>query len=245
LASRMLTRTKILGGAAAFAIAATTLGAGQPAMAAKQPVGCKAAPGKVLDNGSRSKKMVALTFDDGPSPYTTRILDLLKGAGAKATFFPVGQEIKGREKLLRQEFAAGMEMGNHTYTHADLGNGGQLATDEITKQTATIRSVLGFTPCLFRPPFRSMGNDLVPRVKRLGMVLVNGDVDPSDWEMPGTETIVQRVLDGAKNGSIVIMHDGGGDRSQTVAALPTILKTLKQRGYTLTTVSNLLGYKQV
>ena len=155
----------------------------------------------------------------------------------------MAREVSGREALLRQELNAGMEIGNHTFTHADLGNGGPAATSEIQRATDRIRGVLGFTPCLFRPPYRSIGNDLLPRVRRLGMTMVNGDVDPSDWETPGTATIVQRVLAKTRNGSIVILHDGGGDRSQTVAALPAILRTLEQRGYRLTTVSDLLGYR--
>jgi peptidoglycan-N-acetylglucosamine deacetylase len=219
--------------------------AAQGAQAAT-PTGCKATSSKVIDNGSRSKKVVALTFDDGPSKYTPKILKLLKGAGAKSTFFPVAQNIKGREKLVRSELAAGMELGNHTFTHADLGNFPPETNDEITKATTTIRGATGFTPCLFRPPFRSFGPELNSAVRKLSMTMVNGDVDPSDWETPGTSTIVQRVLDGVRNGSIVIMHDGGdGPRDQTVAALPTILKTLKSRGYSLVTVSTLLGYKTI
>jgi peptidoglycan/xylan/chitin deacetylase (PgdA/CDA1 family) len=227
-----------------------TAGTPSQAAAAAQATGCKSSGTRIIDNGSRRTKAIALTFDDGPSRFTSRVLRLLKSAGAKATFFPIGARIKGREKLLRQELAQGMEIGNHTFTHADLGNGGPQATTEMRKVHDLIRAVTGFTPCIFRPPYRSVGNDLVPRARRLGMTTVNGDVDPSDWEQPGTNAIVQRVLEKTRNGSIIVMHDGdatdpNADRSQTVAALPRILSTLKSRGYKLVTVSRLLGYRTI
>jgi peptidoglycan/xylan/chitin deacetylase (PgdA/CDA1 family) len=223
-----------------------------PALAtvAGKPTGCKSTIRSVVEHGSRARKRVALTFDDGPSKYTPRVLALLRRAGAKSTFFPVakhpddpGSGVLARKALLKKEFAAGMEIGNHTYTHADLGNGGPPATEEMEKETALIRSVIGFTPCVFRPPYRGVGNDLVPRVNRLGMTTVRGDVEASDWQIPGKQQILDNVLPHTRNGSIIIMHDGGGDRSQTLAVLPKILAEFKRRGYKLVTVSQLLGFK--
>jgi peptidoglycan/xylan/chitin deacetylase (PgdA/CDA1 family) len=231
----------LIAGTLAVALAASGAGAAQ-----SQPVGCTSSGSRIIEHGPRAQKVVALTFDDGPSKYTKRVLRLLDGAGVKATFFPVGTAVEGREKLLRQEFAAGMEIGNHTFTHADLGNGGPEATKEMRKQTALIRKVLGYTPCLFRPPYDSFGDDLLKRARALDMSSISGEVDPRDWELPGKEAIVQTVLDNVRSGSIIILHDGGdGPRTQTLAALPTILATLKERGYRMTTVTDLLGYKTI
>jgi peptidoglycan/xylan/chitin deacetylase (PgdA/CDA1 family) len=137
----------------------------------------------------------------------------------------------------------GMEIENHSFTHADLGNGGPIATTEMRNATRRIRAVIGYTPCIFRPPFAVQNADLIRRARSLGMSTVGRDVDPFDWQEPGTDAIVSRVLDRTRPGSIINMHDGGGTRSQTVAALPRIIKGLRDRGYRMTTVSKLLGYR--
>jgi peptidoglycan/xylan/chitin deacetylase (PgdA/CDA1 family) len=116
----------------------------------------------------------------------------------------------------------------------------------MQQATDVIQDVLGYTPCIFRPPYDSVGDDLTQRARALGMSTISGEVDPRDWELPGTDAIVSTVLDNVKNGSIVILHDGGdGPRTQTIAALPKILSTLADRGYKFVTISELLGYKPV
>ena len=107
-----------------------------------------------------------------------------------------------------------------------------------------IRRVTGFTPCLFRPPGGSTGADLVARVRALGMTSVLWNADPFDWRMPGTAAIVARVLAQAGPGGIILNHDGGGPRGQTLAAAPAIVAALRARGYTFVTVSTLLGYRE-
>lgn len=234
----------------AIAVLVAALGgaiAGGAAMAQTdlQPIGCTSSGSALIKHGPRTQPVVALTFDDGPSRFTTPILNALTAAGIKATFFPTGAEIAGREAILQQLFASGMEVENHTFTHADLGNGGPTATEEMTQASDAIRNAIGFTPCIFRPPFASVGGDLVARARELGMSTVGRDVDPSDWETPGTKAIVTRVLKRTKNGSIINLHDGGGSRRQTVAAMPKIINKLRARGFSFATVSELLGYPLV
>jgi peptidoglycan/xylan/chitin deacetylase (PgdA/CDA1 family) len=104
-----------------------------------------------------------------------------------------------------------------------------------------IKAASGFEPCLFRPPGGAFNSRVVSDARRLGMTTVIWDVDPADWSRPGTSAIYSRVVSATRPGSIVIMHDGGGDRSQTVAALPRIIRTLRHRGYSFVTVTKLLG----
>ena len=108
-----------------------------------------------------------------------------------------------------------------------------------------IRSVSGFTPCLFRPPGGAYNSRVVADAKALGMTTVIWNVDPRDWSTPGSGAIYSRVVSAARPGAIVIMHDGGGNRSETVAALPRIIRTLRDRGYHLVTVSKLLHQRMI
>ena len=121
---------------------------------------------------------------------------------------------------------------------------GPAASAQLEHTNAVIRRVTGFTPCLFRPPGGSTGADLVARVRALGMTSVLWSADPFDWRMPGTSAIVGRVLAQAGPGGIILDHDGGGPRGQTLAAAPEIVAALRARGYTFVTVSTLLGYRE-
>ncbi|WP_354699898.1 Peptidoglycan-N-acetylglucosamine deacetylase [Paraconexibacter sp. AEG42_29] len=211
--------------------------------------GCKSKPGSaVVKNGPRTRKLVALTFDDGPSAGTAQLLASLKTANVKATFFPQADKIPARVAVVKRAFAAGHEFQNHSFTHADLGNGGPEATTELTKASDAIRKATGYTPCAFRPPFDSVGSDLVKRARAEGMSTVAWDVSPADYDEPPAADIVAGVLKATRPGSIIVMHDGeaGGSstRPNTRKAVPTIISTLKSRGYTFVTVSKLLGYRQ-
>lgn len=189
-------------------------------------------------------KRVALTYDDGPAPITSRFVSRLKQLGVPATFFQLGQAVSARAPLLRQMLADGFELANHSWNHANLGRGGPAASDQIARTNAAIRRATGFTPCLFRPPYGSTGADLVARTRALGMTAVLWSADPKDWLRPGTDAIVARVLAQAGDGGILLSHDGGGPREQTLAAIEPIVTALKRRGYTFVTVSELLGYRQ-
>jgi peptidoglycan/xylan/chitin deacetylase (PgdA/CDA1 family) len=200
------------------------------------------APGQRF-NGPRTRRVVALTFDDGPNPpYTSQVLDILKRKNVKATFFLIGQQVRGNAGLVRRELSEGHIVGNHTFTHADV-SGGNLG--QLTSTTAAIKSVSGYTPCVFRPPYGATSPALAAQAFSLGMNTINWDVDPTDWQQPGADAVYSRVVGATQPGSIVLMHDGGGPRGGTVAALPRIIDTLRSRGYSFATVPELLGLKPV
>lgn len=224
-------------------------GAAQPGAAGtKRPTGCTSKGSSVISHGPRGRKLVALTFDDGPSAGTSNLLVILKANKTKATFFPQADKLQGRLTVVKRTVAAGHEFQNHSLTHADLGSGGPEASSEMSKATDAIRKATGFTPCAFRPPFDSVGGDLVKRARAEGMSTVAWDVSPRDYEEPPASDIVTRVLAETRPGSIIVMHDGeaGGvsTRPQTRKAVAKIIRTLKRRGYTFVTVSKLLGYRQ-
>lgn len=191
-----------------------------------------------------ARKEVALTYDDGPSPYTRPLLATLDRLGVPATFFMIGQQVPSQGALLRRMLASGHELANHSWNHADLGGGGPGASSQLQRTNAAIRSATGFTPCLFRPPYGSTGADLVSRVTAQGMTSVIWSADPLDWRTPGTGAIVSRVLGQTGPGGIILGHDGGGNRSQSLAAAPQIISGLRGRGYRFVTVSRLLGYDE-
>lgn len=205
-----------------------------------RPVGCTGGTPGLVFNGPRDRKVVALTFDDGPSEYTEGFLDVLREKGVHGTFFEVGQEMGGREETMRRILAEGNEIGDHTMNHVEYPGYGQIAGDQ-----SLIESITHFKPCLFRPPGGAVNSSVVATAGSLGMRTINWDVDPRDWSLPGTGAIYANIVGHAQPGSIILMHDGGGPRSETLAALPQIIDTLRARGYGFETVSELLGYKLI
>jgi peptidoglycan/xylan/chitin deacetylase (PgdA/CDA1 family) len=188
-------------------------------------------------------KEVALTFDDGPWPNSTdAMLGVLKKAHAKATFFMIGRQVKARAALAKRVLAAGMEIGAHSYSHKLLARASlSVITSEIAGGADAIHSVLGITPRWYRPAGGSTNASVYAEAKRIGLHIVEWSVDPHDYTKPGAKTIAKRVLKNVSSGSVVLMHDGGGNRSQTVAALKIVLRTLKKRGYKAVTLSELYG----
>ncbi len=201
--------------------------------------------------GPADKSKVALTFDDGPDPvWTPRILDVLKTRGLKATFFLIGRNVEDHPELVRRIVAEGHEIGNHTYTHGNLARMPEwrqrleLGSTERLIETETGRSTM-----LFRPPYDADATptdvaELAPLAfaeRELGYTVVLERIDPQDWARPGTDVIVQRVKEQRRAGSIILLHDAGGDRSQTLAALPRILDWLAERGDSVVPMSELLG----
>jgi peptidoglycan/xylan/chitin deacetylase (PgdA/CDA1 family) len=173
---------------------------------------------------AKRRGVVYLTFDDGPSEYTPAILNILRATGSTATFFEVGFRQAKRPATAAQVRAQGSNIGNHTYSHPDLT---ALTSEQIRWEVAR-----GPRSRCVRPPFGATD----PRVHRIvtqqGLHEVLWTTDTLDWNRPGTAQIVTRAIGPAvQAGSIVLMHDGGGDRSQTVAALPKIISTLQKRGY--------------
>jgi peptidoglycan-N-acetylglucosamine deacetylase len=182
---------------------------------------------------------VALTFDDGPWPHSTeQILNILTQRRASATFFTVGRQVQRYPDLVRQELAAGMAVGSHSWSHPQPFDRLPLARlrDEITHGRRTLE-LLGVRPVGFRPPGGAASATVLAAAQGLGEPTVLWDVDPADWH-PGVtaDQLVQRVLAAVRPGAIVLLHDGGGDRSATVAALPAIIDGLHRLGLTLTVV---------
>ena len=188
-------------------------------------------------NGSRARRLVALTFDDGPSRYTLGFVRVLRRYGATATFFVIGSQVRGDAGVLRRALRDGNEIANHTWDHRGAGYLPLLAANKA------VRRATGFQPCLFRRIGGAIGS--VATARALGMTTVQWDVDPRDWTTPGTGAIAGRVLGAIRPGSIVVMHDGGGPRWQTLAALPYILRALRRRGYRAVTTSELLGNRLI
>ena len=211
------------------------------ALRAPQPVGCTPAGPAYVTNGARTKHVVALTFDDGPSIYTPQVLSILERERVHATFFEIGEQVAGFAAYSRRILADGDIVGDHTWNHADVSRGGAFASGEITSAEGAIRRATGFRPCLFRAPYGAVSSSLTGLARGLGFTTIEWDVDPQDWARPGTGAIYSRVVGNVRNGSIVLMHDGGGPRNETVAALPDIIHTLKARGYSFVTVTELTG----
>jgi peptidoglycan-N-acetylglucosamine deacetylase len=205
-----------------------------------RPVGCTGGSAGLDTNGPRGRKAVALTFDDGPGEYTPGFLRVLRDKHVNGTFFEVGQEMPGREATMRQILSEGNEIGNHTMHHsADPGYADLAAT------SARIEAATHFRPCLFRPPYGAYNSSTIAAAGQAGMRTIAWDVDPTDWSTPGTGAIYSRVVGAARPGSIVLMHDGGGNRSETLAALPQIVDTLRSRGHSFETVTQLLGHQLI
>lgn len=205
--------------------------------------GCRRHGAGQVSSGPSGKR-IALTYDDGPSTYTPAFLRELRTLGVPATFFMIGQQVAANGSLVRSMLRDGNMVANHSWNHANLGGGGAGASAQLRDTNAAIRNATGFTPCLFRPPYGSTGADLVSRANAQGMTSVLWSVDPLDWRTPGTGSIVSTVLGQIRGGGIILSHDGGGPRSQTLAAMPQIVHTLKRRGYKFVTLTDLLGYSE-
>ncbi|MBX3045936.1 MAG: polysaccharide deacetylase family protein [Anaerolineales bacterium] len=177
------------------------------------------------------------TFDDGPAADTPGVLAALARQAARATFFVVGGRVQSLPRTLQATLQAGHAVGNHSFSHPHLA--GMPEADFLFEMNQTASAVVqaagallpGGRMLLMRPPYGSHDEHTEPWVNALGYAMVMWDVDPEDWSMPGTEAIVTQVLAEVKPGAIVLLHDGGGDRSQTVAAVEQLLPALAGRGY--------------
>jgi peptidoglycan-N-acetylglucosamine deacetylase len=200
--------------------------------------------------GAGGEHQVAITFDDGPDPrWTPQILDILKAANVKAAFFLVGVNAERYPGLVRRIVNEGHEIGNHTYYHPNLALcWPEHVRLELNATQLLLETITGRATTLFRPPYAadtspSQLSELTPLqiAQDLNYLVVLENIDPQDWAKPGADIILQRVKQQRRDGSIVLLHDAGGDRSQTVAALPRILEWLHTRGDTVVPLSTLLG----
>ena len=229
----------------------STVGAAGPA------VGAGPGAGPVLDlsgptprSAPLPDKTVALTFDDGPDPkWTPRILDVLRRHNVPATFFVVGTAAAEHPGLVRAELAAGHEIGAHTFTHTDLGAASATrAGIELSLTQSALAGAAGVSTHLLRLPYSSETADATSpemaaarRAGELGYLLVFATQDPEDWRQPGVGSIVAHSTPPVGQGGLVLLHDAGGDRRQTVAAVDQLITKLQAQGYRFTTVSQLAG----
>ncbi|AZK45719.1 polysaccharide deacetylase family protein [Paenibacillus lentus] len=191
------------------------------------------------------EKVVAFTFDDGPNPvYTPQILEIFRQASptAKATFYMIGNQIEQHPELAQTVYNEGHEIGNHTYTHPFLSKlTKQECADEVIRTEKLIQETIGMKPLTFRPPYFDINEQVEGVVASRGYTLIgamNGAA--MDWEQPGVRHIVEKTKETLSPGSVLLFHDGFGDRSQTVEAVQILVRELIAEGYSLVTVSELI-----
>lgn len=234
------------------------------AVTASGPTG--AVPQKVVDGGPvidarpadvrsvrPAARTIALTFDDGPDPvWTPRILDLLKAQKVKATFFVVGTEVAAHPELARRIVAEGHQIGVHTFTHANLSTtAGWRRSIELRQSQLILAGATGMSTPLLRPPYSSEADALtnadwtaIEAARKAGYLTVLSTQDSEDWRRPGTTKVIANSMPRGTAGQVLLMHDAGGDRSETVAALAKLIPTLKARGFKFATVSDAVGLPQ-
>lgn len=210
-----------------------------------RPVGCLVrGPAGARTHGP-PRKAVALSFDDGPSPLTAQLVRMLHAQHALATFFMIGDQLSGRYRgVLREELRDGDALGDHSWSHPYLPRSGGVRF-QLQRTKGAIAALSGYAPCLFRPPYGAYDRSVTQTARSLGLATVTWNVDPRDWALPGAGAIQARVLAQTRPGSIVLSHDGGGPRGQTLAAYPHIIAALRRRGYRFMTVPQLLGFHTI
>jgi peptidoglycan/xylan/chitin deacetylase (PgdA/CDA1 family) len=187
------------------------------------------------------KKVIALTFDDGPWPNSTaKVLDILKKNRIKSTFFVVGQNVKNYPDLTKQIVADGHIIANHTWHHWYHQMNAQAAAYEVANTGDIIYQTTGVRTSLFRPPGGIMNNGVAAYAKNNKYAVIMWSADSMDYSRPAVPRLMNNIFREAKPGGIVLMHDGGGDRSNTVKALPEIINRFRKQGYEFVTVPELL-----
>jgi peptidoglycan-N-acetylglucosamine deacetylase len=203
--------------------------------------GCRSRGARAYLSGP-DRREVAIGFDDGPAPDTPAFVTMLERSHTQATFFMIGEQVSAQYKpTLLRELRNGDVLGDHTFTHPDLTVSGGVRA-QLQQTIAVIRALTGYSPCVFRPPYGDYNQSVIQTARSLGLATVLWNVDPSDYTLPGTNAIEQRVLAQVQPGSIIISHDGGGPRGQTLSAYPTIIASLRRRGYRIVTIPQLLGF---
>jgi polysaccharide deacetylase family sporulation protein PdaB len=199
---------------------------------------------KPFSVNSKAGKIIALTFDDGPSnEFTKKYVDLLKSMNINGTFFVIGKNAEKHPELLKYIYENGNEIGLHSYSHPFLPKlTPEQMVDELYKTQEIVYNATGEKPSLFRPPYGAYNKTLLQISNALGLHVVLWSVDPDDWKKPGIESIVNRILLHVKPGSVILLHEG---KPETFAALPQIIQKLKAEGYNFLTVSNLMKIDDV
>ena len=185
------------------------------------------------------EKCIAITFDDGPGPHTEKLLDVLKARDAKATFFMLGSLVGGRPDTVKRMVDEGHEVANHTWNHPDLRTiGADGVTSQLSRTQDAIEAASGVEPQLMRPPYGATNGTAVDAIAAQGLSIIMWDVDTEDWKNRSASETTSRALASAHEGAIILFHD---IHPSTVDAAPGIIDALHSQGYTLVTVSNLLG----
>ena len=194
-------------------------------------------------HGSRDRRSIALTFDDGTDPdRTPALLDALAELGVPATFFVVGRAVDAHPELAARIVAGGHELGNHTYSHRYLPLArSRSVADELAATDAAILRATGRVPSLARPPYGGRSPWNVRAFDRAGKRLVLWDVNSFDWKGAPADEVARRVLESTRPGSIVLMHDGGRDHTHTIDAVRMLVPALREQGFALETVTALLA----
>ena len=205
----------------------------------------------VLHKGHGPEDGVVVTFDDGPNKkWTPKILDILKEKNVKATFFMIGANMEKYPEIVERVLAEGHMIGSHTYSHPNIASvSAERAHLELNATQRLLESITGHSTTLFRPPYNADTNpadqdELVPveLAQEMGYLTLAEDIDPEDWEQPGVDTILKRVQRNRMHGgNVVLFHDAGGDRSQTVTALPLVIDYLNARGDRILPLPDMLG----
>ena len=199
-----------------------------------KPVPAAPAPAPATGN-----KVIALTFDDGPGPYTAHLLDILDQYGAKATFFLIGSKVSSQANVVRSIHARGHQLGNHSWSHPELP---KLPVDqiagEIDRTNDAIKQATGVTPAILRPPYGAVNGVVLEQLRLRGMSSILWSVDTRDWADRNSDIVCSRAVAGARPGAVILMHD---IHQTSVNAVPCILNALKQQGYSFVTVQGLLG----
>jgi peptidoglycan-N-acetylglucosamine deacetylase len=194
-------------------------------------------PDEIMYYVHDGRKGIALTIDDGPSPeYTPQVLRLLAKYKVTATFSMIGLEVASYPGLVREVAAAGHAIANHTWSHPDLARLAPVTVaGQLDRATDAIHRATGREPSLFRAPYGAWSPAVLETCARAGLTPLAWSVDPRDWSRPGVASIVANIMHNTRTGSIILEHDGGGNRSQTVAALKLVLPRLLDAGYHFTT----------
>ncbi|WP_162143277.1 polysaccharide deacetylase family protein [Chitinilyticum aquatile] len=217
-------------------------------------------PGQYWLSGPGNRRMVALTFDDGPTEYSRQLLDVLAKHHVKATFFWLGLRLEDSPDIVRRAYLEGHTLGSHGFDHGELvpldappkADGTMIAMEDsyvwdeqFGRTQAIYQRLLGVTPALMRPPYGRMNNDQIGMMRQHGLTVIQWSLDTRDWfrnrMLFGTHNIVRAVQDNLHEEAIILMHDGGGKRSQTVEAVDQLIPWLKASGYELVTIDQLLG----
>ncbi|MFJ6655765.1 polysaccharide deacetylase family protein [Streptomyces sp. NPDC091377] len=199
--------------------------------------------GRWFRHGPRDRPEIALTFDDGPDPvYTRQVLALLARYGVRATFFCVGLHVNALPDEVRRIVDAGHSLGNHTWSHPFLPDlTARQFRLQLDRTGEAFERAVGRVPAVFRPPYGARTPETLTELLAGGPALALWDVDSWDWARPGPEKIARTVLDHAGPGSLILMHDGGGDRHQSVLALPAVIEGLLERNLSFVSAEALAG----